>query len=496
MSTHAVATSTLPLAWRARLPRLLVWGAAVGYFCLATYFSLRRHDAYRSGIDLANFDQALWLLSQGEEPFVTQHGRPYWGDHFGLTPLLLVPLYVIGAGAGTLLVVQALAVAAVAPLLYALARAYGAGTWLAAIPALLWLASPLTLIPNLVDFHHVPFAAPLIVASILALKLDRLVLFGVLAVLACCAKEDIPLMYVMVGLVVALEGRRRLGAVISAGALALFAFAVLVFIPSFSNSLEWFAARFGGDRGDSLTEVAAWMLTHPLATVEDVLTAEHLVILVALVLSTGGLCLLGARWLLLGLPALAQNFLSAYDPQHALSDHYYVPVALAFSIAAAAGVHRLTAISRPMRLLATAGIVLAVAAFPFGVRYADIQSEWTTENLPVSGGAAAREAALARVPGDAVVAASPRLTPHLSHRREIYSLPLPFLGREEFGSDWSQEEMGRRAARVRWVLFDVTERPHEVRRTPELLIPLIPRLGFREVARHGTIRVYVRSAAG
>jgi hypothetical protein len=52
--------------------------------------------------------------------------------------------------------------------------------------------------------------------------------------------------------------------------------------------------------------------------------------------------------------------------------------------------------------------------------------------------------------------------------------------------------MERRAARVRWVLFDITERPHEVRRTPELLIPLIPRLGFREVARHGTIRVYVR----
>lgn len=492
MSTQVASSSVHPIAWRARLPILVVYGAAVGYFVVAAYFSLRRHEAYRSGIDLANFDQALWLISQGEEPLVTQHGRSYWGDHFGLTPVLLTPLYLVGGGAGTLLVVQALAMASVAPLLYALARAHEARPWLATLPAVLWLASPLTLIPNLVDFHHVPLAAPLIVGSVIALRRGRLGLFSIVAVLACAAKEDISLMYVMLGIVVALDGRRRLGAAISVSALVVFVFVTAVWIPAFSDSLEWFAGRFGGERGDSLTEVATWMATHPVDTLEDVFTLEHGLIVGALVFTTGGLCLLGARWLLLGLPALAQNVLSAYSPQHGLRDHYYVPVALACSIAAAVGVHRLANVSHRARLVATAAVFLALLAFPFGVRYVDIQSEWTEANLPISGGAAARREALALVPPDAVVAVSPRLTPHLSHRREIYSLPIPFYGREDFGSDWSQKELERRAARVEWVLFDVAERPNEVPETPELIAPLLPRLGFREVLERGTIRVYVR----
>lgn len=486
-------TSTLPIAWRARLPIVVVWLATIGYFCLATYFSLRRHDAYRSGTDLASFDQAFWLLSEGKEPLDTLSGRSYWGEHFGPTLVLLVPLYLLGAGARALLLIQALAMGAVAPLLYALARAYRARPWPAAVPAVLWLASPLTLIANLVDFHHVLFAAPFIVGSIVALKHERLVLFGVLAVLACGSKEDVALIYVMLGIVVALEGRRRLGAAISTAALAFFAFVVVVFIPAFSNSLEWFAQRFGGDRGDSLSEVAQWMVSNPTAALGDLLTMRHLLILGALVVTTGGLCLLGARWLLLGLPALAHNFLSAYPPQHALRDHYYVPVALAFAIAGAVGAQRLTGVRRPVRLLAFTGVVLAVIAFPAGVRYVQIQSEWKAASLPVSGGADARRQALALVPPDAVVAASPRLTPHLSHRTEIYGLPIPFLGREEFGSDWSAAEMKRRAARVEWVIFDVTERPNEVPETPERIASLLPRLGFHEVLQRGTVHVYRRA---
>lgn len=494
MTEHRATSEPPPTAWRARLPAILVCAAAVGYVCLAAYFSLRRHDEFRSGIDLANFDQALWLMSNFDEPFVTQHGRSFWGDHLGLTPALLAPLYLVGAGAGTLLVVQAIAMAAVAPLLYALARAYGASGWLASIPAVLWLASPLTLVPSVVDVHHIPLVAPAIVGSILALKHDRLVVFAVLALLACGAKEDVPLVYVMVGAVVALEGRRRLGAMISGAAAAVFAVAFFVFIPAFSDSLDWFARRFGGDRGVTLGDVVVWMLTHPLATLQDVLTVEHLLILGALVGTTGGLCLLGARWLLVGVPALAQNFLSAYAPQHGLRDHYYVPVAIAFSVAAAAGVGRLRTSARPVRLVAAAGVAVALVAFPLGVRYVDLLSRWSPENLAVSGGAPARRDAASLVPDGAVVAASPRFTPHLSHRTEIYALPLPFFGREELGSDWSAAEMRWRAAGVEWVVLDVLERPNEVPDAPERLVPLLSPLGFEEVERRATVLVYRRAS--
>jgi len=494
VSTQTAFLRMYPISWRPRIPTLVVGTAAIGYACLATYFSLRRHDAFRSGFDLANFDQVLWLLANGHEPLNTQDGRLFWGEHFSPAFALLAPLYHLGAGPSTLLVIQALTMAAVAPLLFALARANGAELWLAAIPAVLWLFSPLTLIPNVNDVHHVPVVAPLIVGSVFALKKDCVVTFAVLGLLACAAKEDVSLIYVMLGLVVALEGRRHLGAAISAVALGIFVFAVAIFVPAFSDSTSWFAKRFAGERGDSLSDVVIWMVSHPFGAMGDLLTLQNLVICAALVLATGGLCLLAPRWMLLGLPVLAHNLLSAYGPQHGLKDHYQVPVALTFAIAGAVGVRRL-AVSRPrLRLAAAGGIAFAILVFPVGVRNADEQSEWSREVRTYTGGEEARRAAIALIPDDVPLAASTRVSPHLAHRREIYTLPLPFLGREELGADWSQEEMSRRAARVQWAIFDTNDQPLEYPRTATIMGPLLRRLGFREIGRWGSVSVHAREA--
>ncbi|MDQ3380634.1 MAG: DUF2079 domain-containing protein [Actinomycetota bacterium] len=453
---------------------------------------MRRHEAFRSGYDLANFDQVLWLLANLHEPLDTQTGRVFWGEHFSPTISLLAPLYALGAGPVALLVIQALTMALVAPLLYALARAYDASPWLAALPALLWLLSPLTLIPNVNDLHHVPLVAPLIVGSILALKRDRLVVFAMLALLASFAKEDISLVYLMLGLVVALEGRRRLGAAIAAAALGVFLFAVVIFLPTFSDSSAWFAKRFAGDRGESLSDVVVWMASHPVAALGDLFALQNLAVFAALVLTTGGLCLLAPRWMLLGLPVLAHNFLSAYGPQHGVQDHYQVPIALAFAVAAAVGVHRLALAGARVRILATAAVTLAVVLFPVGVSYVDRKSEWSSDRTALTGGVEARREMIVLIPDDVPLAASTRLTPHLAHRRELYTLPLPFFGGEELGVDWSQAEMNRRAAGVRWVIVDTNDVPLENPRTRELIVPILEDLGFRTIARRGTVSVHVR----
>jgi len=478
-----------------RVPTLVVCVAAIGYAALAAFFSLRKHDAFLSGFDVAYLDQVLWLLAHGHEPLNTQDGRLLWGNHFSPTIALLTPLYALGAGARTLLGVQALALAAVAPLLYALARVSGARPWLAALPALLWLASPLTLVANVEDIHQVPLVAPIIVGSVLALKRDRIVLFAVLGVLACGAKEDILLLYAMIGVVVALEGRRQLGTAITAASLGVFAFVFGVFLPAFGDSGAWFAKRFAGMRGDSLADVAVWMVTHPLAALGDLVTAQNVSVCAVLILTTGGLCFLAPRWMLLGVPALAHNLLSAYAPQHYLATQYFVPVALSFSIAAAVGVHRLAIVGRMPRLVLASGVTGAFIAFVVGVTVAKSGSEWDAASIAETGGAAARQEAVALIPDLAGVAATPRLSAHLGERKEIYTVPLPFLGREEFGADWSAEEMARRARRLRWVAIDTQDRPNEFQDGPERVLPLLPGLGFREIFRRGTVHVYTRDAS-
>lgn len=451
---------------------------------------MRRHDAFLSGFDLANFDQVLWLFANGHEPLNTQDGQLFWGEHFSPTITAFVPAYALGAGPTTLLVVQGLSVALVAPLLFFLARTYGAGPRLAAIPAVLWLLSPMTLLPTVNDVHHVPLVAPAIVGSILALKRGQLPLFVVLALLACGAKEDVSLMYLALGVVVALEGRRRLGEAIVVGSLAIFLFAVVVFLPAFSDSIAWFEDRFAGDRGDTVADALGWIVLHPWAALGDLVVSENLVICAALVVGTGGLCWLAPRWMLLGVPALAHSLLSAYEPQHQLGTHYYFPVSIAFAVAAAVGVGRLAGAAPRLRRVAAVCIAAAALVAPLGIRSVVDESSWAPEDVAALGGTDVRRLALAHVPDNVSVAASTRLTPHLAHRREIYTLPLPFFGRQELGTDWSAEEFRARAAGVRWVVLDMSDRRLLFPRTPERMRSLLPRLGFRPVFEAGSVSVW------
>ena len=78
-------------------------------------------------------------------------------------------------------------------------------------------------------------------------------------------KEDVGLTYAVLGLVLAWEGRRRLGAVLAVATGAYSLFAVYVVLPAFGNApAQEFGPRFAGDRGDSFVDVARYSLLHPL----------------------------------------------------------------------------------------------------------------------------------------------------------------------------------------------------------------------------------------
>src|SRR6266508_1911502 len=131
-------------------PTVAVALAAVVYAALLSAASLARHHAIRSGgYDLGIFDQAVWLLGHGHAPFSTIRGRDLFADHFQPALALLAPLGALGVTPAALLVLQALLLAAAAPVLYLLARARGASEGLALAVGVLWLASPLTQWANL-----------------------------------------------------------------------------------------------------------------------------------------------------------------------------------------------------------------------------------------------------------------------------------------------------------------------------------------------------------
>jgi len=314
----------------------------------------------------------------------------------------------------------------------------------------------------------------------------RLVPFAATAVLACATKEDVCLVYVMWGLLLLAGRRRRIGAALAGAGIAWFILATQVAIPALGGNLNYYSARFGGDRGSSLGTVFVFLVEHPIRTLGNLANMPNAEIIVALVVCSGGLALLAPRFLLLAVPGLAANLLSAYSYQHGLHFQYQLVPSAAFALAAACGAGAVTRrfdgrVRRAYSVVLFAGIAVAVVLSP-AIR------ELRATRPPAL--LAAKRHALSLVPPNVAVAAAPDLVPHLSHRRAVYQLPEPFFPRHGNGEYWTDADLARRSLAVRFVIIDLDSLDPWPRTQTSLLPPILKRRGFVQIYRAGDVRVF------
>jgi len=461
-----------------------VWAAAALYALLLSAESLYDDTTFRSGFDAAIYDQRLWLLAHFDDPFSTVVSRPFLADHFEPGLALLTPIYWLGLGLPGIYVAQSIGLALTAPALFALARSSGASPALATLPAFLWLVSPPVAAANLFDFRPATFVPMLLVLSVLFALQGRYVLLAVTTVLALSLKEDVALIYLVLGLLLAYHGRRRVGAIMAIGSALIFILGVAI-IRSLGDQYEWQGRRFGDNRGDSFLEAAGWMVRHPLETIGDVVGQSGPDLLI-LVLSTGGLALLAPLWMLLSAPTALVNALSAYEPQHDLLNHYHLSVLAGLFAAGAIGVGRLKSIERAGQLAVAMCVATVVPiAVIGGVLTHDISGRLTKDER------AAIERALDLIPPDAPVAAAPNVLPHLSQRGEVYSLPEPFIP-IDWGSSLTPEEFAERAERVRFAAFVGRTKPREYPDDMAEVWDMLRREGFVPIVRGPHVQILER----
>jgi uncharacterized membrane protein len=468
-----------------------VWVGSAVYAVALTAKSVSDHSRFRTGVDTAVYDQLLWLLAHGHDPFSTVLTRPFLSAHFEPALALLTPLYWLDLGVPGIFAAQSIALALTAPALFALARDRGASPALAAIPALLWLACPWVAAANLFEFRPDPFVPVLLVLSVLFAFRDRTWLFAATMLLALCLKEDVSLTYLVLGLLLAYHGRRRLGFVVAGVSAAWFVGATLL-MRAFGASFDAYGQRWAGDRGETVPDALGWALTHPLDTLSDI-GSQSALGLAAILLSTAGLALLAPSWLWLAAPAVAYNVFSAYDPQHDLVHHYHLSTVTAVFVAAAIGVPRVAQLGRYARDAVAVGLGAAVVlALVGGVRVHTISGDAVSlEPEPT-------RQLLERIPDGVPVAATRTLLPHLSQRVDVWTLPEPFI-RIDWGGSLSEEELAERAPDVRFVAYAegdqvgtfYTGELGRERAVPDVR-PTLRREGFVVVARAGTVELYER----
>jgi uncharacterized membrane protein len=393
------------------LPRL-IGITAIGLFLLSTL----RHEMFASGAwDLGIFDQAVYLISQGQTPFSSLLGFHILGDHGAVILYPLAVLYKLYPTVHWLLAVQAIALAIGALPTWHLARQAGASVKIANTLAIVYLLYPMIFNANLSDFHAETIAVPTVLAAVLAVRHQRLGWFCIGLIVICSCRDALALNVAGMGLWLLLTEKRRIyGAIALLGGITWFLVATQIVIPAIGGDaakVTRYLFRYA-TFGSSYGEIIKNLLLHPQLLLGQLISWRNLEYL--------GLVLGPVIWaghprhvapLLGALPTLGMNMLSDSYGQRSIMDQYSVPVIPFLWLAAIA-----TVAARPVwwpnrRVMVAWATIGFLALTKYGFFWADY---W-----PLLDTAGAVRAAIAKIPPAASVLADHQIVAHLSHRATI-----------------------------------------------------------------------------
>ncbi len=401
-----------PLTWMIGGSVLLLFGC-----------SSLRHALYQSSaFDLGYFDQAIYLISQGQTPIVSFWGYHFMGGHADWILYGLALLYKIHPNVHWLFAVQAVALALGALPTFYLARQAGLKESQATAMAGVYLLYPLVFNLNLFDFHPEVMALPAILGAILAARLNRLGWFcaSVAFILGC--RDALSLTVAAMGLwLLVFEKKRIYGAIALSAGIAWFFIATQVIIPAFRPDGVEAVGRYAY-LGNSVLEIATNLLLKPGIVLGKVFSLDTLGYLTLLCLPViWGLSPQHLTPLIPTIPTLVINILSESPAQRNLVHQYSLPVlpflllVVISTLAAGKGWFQ----NRRGIILWSLVAFFALAKYGyFWSIYLDSLNTWQ-----------ATQEAIAQIQTKDSILVPPQVAPHLTHRPVI---KLTTVGSESF----------------------------------------------------------------
>jgi uncharacterized membrane protein len=474
-----------------RWERIIDWfepARTVLFVCIVVWIAwfwrlpLLRHERFGTfGFDLGIYDQGAWLLSQFRDPFVTVRGLELYGHHMNVILLLVAPFYRLGAGVPFLLSVQLLAQASGAVAMFLLGRDLLRSRWCGVALAVALLLNP-TYQWLMWEFFHPDAVAigPLLFAY-WAARERRWGWFTVAAVIALMCKEDVALAIVVLGLLVAfrLRGDRRhlavgfglvalgllipvvvrtsgdwkfapallfigagivialmpradwrIGTAIALVAGAWFILATQILIPRFNGVGRFYDAFFGPELGETPSEIARNVASHPSLAIERMTEASRQTWYWRMLAPFALLPLVYLRALAIAAPMIAVNVLTAFPYTRDYRYHYSALVVAGCAVATVEAIAFMQRFSDGNTAVRNLGVGLTLgAALVTSVLWGasplarDYESIWP---LHADAHEAVRRHAIDLLPADAAVSAPYNIVPHITHRERVYEFPVPW----------------------------------------------------------------------
>lgn len=396
------------------IPRSLLQLTAISAIGLFLCSSLRHGLLASTAYDLGYFDQAAYLISQGQEPIVSFWGYHFLGGHADVIMYPIALLYKLLPTTQWLFAIQALVLASghlAAWMLATQAGLKGLEAWAIVFAYGLY---PLVFNLNLFDFHPEVIALPLLMVAVWAARADRLWIYaGALIVILAC-RDALSITVASMGLWLWLfEKRRRAGALALLWGMGWFAIATQVVIPHFRPGGVESVARYAF-LGSSLSEVILNLFLKPNLVLGQIFTGETIGYFALLFLPM--FWALRGRFLapmVVALPTLLMNILSQSPLQRDLLHQYSLPILpfmLISGIACLADGSPIL-LKRPRWIMAWSlfGFLCLTKYSYFGWRFLEYQDNAT-----------AVYRAIDQVPSSAKVLTDRNIAPHLTHRSVLH----------------------------------------------------------------------------
>ncbi|MGE5603008.1 MAG: DUF2079 domain-containing protein, partial [Nitrososphaerales archaeon] len=428
-----------------RRPAFWLWLMVAAYTAFFLAYNLASHAAFdTSALDLGIYDQVVWNTAHGRimaysaEPWYSNN---FLGTHLQPILILLAPVYWIWSDPRALIVLQSLAIAASAFLVYFLASRRLKWPLAALALTFAYLMYPALQAVTRFEFHPEAFEPFLFLAAFALyeiwrgrIEVSRLprrraaALFFLSIVLALMVKEDVALVVAALGAYLWIARReRRLGPALIGIAVLWFGIGMFFVMPQFHSGEGSPFLSYYAYLGKTPAEMVHTLLAQPQIPIEALLAPSNADMLLSLLIPLGFLPLLSPGLLLIALPTLVSYGLSTSAFMHRMEMfHYAATVIPWFTLAAIYGLGRWYDQKRVRWLAGLAAraprlplAVLLVCSFAYqGARGFTPLSRWYQwpqvgehERLGLR--------LMQEIPPGAPLVAQDRLYPHLSQRESI-----------------------------------------------------------------------------
>ena len=436
MSSEVVGVEASTL--RDRLSQTSLWTWTVVLLCMCSAIATTRlqWDIHRglgtSSFDVGLYDQGLWLLSRFDAPFVTLMGRNMFGDHASLILVFVAPLYWVWPGTETLLALQSFVVAVGALPIYFFARRRLESAALGCAFAVVWLVNPAVNGTIFENYHPDSFLGLFVPVAIVAALTKRWRWYWVAVILSLLVKEDVVLVIVPLGAMLAIRGETRrgiltVGAALTAALLGMFVLMKnLIGVPTRNG---W-RIPFGGISG-----FVRECFTNPTNVFKYLTSEGRLMYWWKMFAPFAMLSLLAPEVAMISVLVLVGNTVSNFWYQFHIEYHYSLVAVPALLIAAVVGVGRLgVGMRRALVAVVLVSSLWSASLWSYVPFRLDDYPHWGADH-PV---AMAAEEMYAEIPANAKISVFHSTAPHLAHRKEIYQFPNPFRI-VMYGPDTSKE---------------------------------------------------------